>query len=216
MKNIIFIAPPASGKGTLSDMLKDKYNYAHISTGDLLREAKDNNSSLGGKISEIMNSGALVPDDIVLELLRNRMMELKNDDLFILDGYPRNINQIQPLIDIFKELNVNNYVVIYLDVDFDKAMKRTLGRLTCPKCHKGYNEFFEDLKPKVNNICDSCGTSLIKRSDDNEATFKIRYDTYINETKQVVDYFKDIHKLEVIDASLSPQVILSNVERIIN
>ena len=216
MKNIIFIAPPASGKGTLSQMLKDKYNYVHISTGDLLRDAKNNNDELGNEITSIMNSGGLVPDEIVLKLLKNRMQELGNNDKFILDGYPRNNTQIDPLMDIFKDMNINDYVVIYLLLDFDKAMKRTLGRISCPNCKKGYNEYFDELKPKVDNICDVCGSTLNKRSDDNEETFKVRYDTYISETAPVVDYFKSINKLVEVNADSDPQSILSAVERIID
>ena len=115
MKNIIFIAPPAAGKGTMSTLLKNKYNYVHISTGDLLRDAKSKNDEFGKMLAGMLSSGKLVPDEIVLELLENR---IKQDDAkkgFILDGYPRNIKQVDSLIKLFNELNINDYAPLYLD-----------------------------------------------------------------------------------------------------
>lgn len=215
MKNIIFIAPPAAGKGTMSSLLEEKYGYVHISTGDLLREAKNKNDELGIKLTTMLSSGKLVPDEIVLDLLYNR---IKMDDCkkgFILDGYPRNVSQIDSLMKIFDELNIDNYTVIYLDVLYEEAMQRTLGRLTCPKCKSGFNKFKEATKPKVEGICDKCGSVLEVRSDDTEETFKIRYNTYVNDTKPVVDYFKDINKLEVVEVSDSPQEMLSQIEKIL-
>jgi adenylate kinase len=215
MKNIIFIAPPAAGKGTISDILTEKYNYIHLSTGDLLRDVVKGNSELGKQIALLINNGQFVSDDIVMQLIDNRLSTIKNNERFILDGCPRNIKQIDLMIKTFNRLNINKYVVIYLNIDYDKAMKRTLGRLLCPNCKKGYNEFNDELKPKVKNVCDICGSTLIKRSDDTEATFKIRYDTYLKETKPVVDYFKAINKLEIIEADDKPQNIIKKIERII-
>lgn len=214
MKNIIFIAPPAAGKGTLSEMLKDKYKYEHISTGDLLRDL-DKTSELGKQVDNLITNGQFVPDDIVMKLLNKRLTEIGKNKCFILDGCPRNMNQVNLLINVFDKLRIDKYVVIYLNIDYVKAMERTLGRLMCPKCKKGYNEFNEDLKPKVKGICDICGTSLVKRSDDTEETFKLRYDTYLKETKPVVDYFKVINKLKEIDADDDVNNIMFKIERII-
>src|SRR5574344_792773 len=171
MKNIIFIAPPAAGKGTISEKLNEKYNYLHISTGDLLRSIVQEKNALGEQIASLISKGEFVPNDIVMQLLENRLRTINTNEQFILDGCPRNIKQVDEVMQIFNKLNITNYTVIYLDIDYDKAMKRTLGRLLCPNCKKGYNEFDNKLKPKVNNICDVCGASLIKRSDDTEATF---------------------------------------------
>ena len=214
MKNIIFIAPPAAGKGTISDMLKNKYKYEHISTGDLLRNI-DKNSDLGKQVDDLISKGQFVPDNIVMKLLSNRLTEIGKNKSFILDGCPRNMQQVNLLVDVFDKLRIDKYVVIYLEIDYVKAMERTLGRLLCPNCKKGYNEFNDELKPKVNGICDICGTSLIKRSDDTEETFKVRYETYLKETKPVVDYFKVINKLKVIEADDEPQNIIRQIERII-
>ena len=215
MKNIIFVAPPAAGKGTCSDIIKNKYNYKHISTGDLLREARIKGDDLGQEVAKLMDSGALVGDDIVLELLQRELNHMDKSQKFILDGYPRNILQAQTLDTIFNDLQIDDYVVIYLEIDFEKALNRTLGRLLCPNCKAGYNKYSTELKPKVDNICDKCGSDLITRSDDTEETFKIRFDNYMNETNPVIKYYQDKDKLVVVDATQSVETITSDIERVI-
>ena len=215
MKNIIFVAPPAAGKGTCSEILTKNFGYNHISTGDLLREARIKGDDLGKKVAELMDSGALVSDDIVLELLQNKLNSMDKDQAFILDGYPRNILQANTLDDIFDKLSIKDYVVIYLRIDFDKALSRTLGRLICPKCKVGYNKDSASLKPKVDGICDNCGEALITRSDDNEETFKVRFDNYMNETEPVIKYYQDKNKLTIIDATQNVEAIIKEIERVI-
>ena len=214
MKNIIFIAPPAAGKGTFSTLLEDKYQYVHISTGDLLRDAMKKEDELGQKITVLMNSGKLVSDDIVLELLQNFFTSIE-DKNFILDGFPRNLNQAKVLDELLLTLPENDYVVIYLDINYEIALKRTLGRITCPNCKRSYNSYFEELKPKVEGICDHCKSELVKRNDDTEETFKIRFDTYLEETKPSLDYYKEKDKLVVIDATLGVENILKEIERVL-
>lgn len=214
MKNIIFIAPPAAGKGTMSKLLSDKYNYLHISTGDLLRKAKEKNDELGRQIESLLNSGKLLPDEIVYKVLDNCIKNIHNKP-FILDGFPRNIDQVYYLEKLFKELNLNNYIVIYLDIDYDKAMARALGRLICPICNKNYNKYIETTKPKVENTCDICGSQLIIRNDDNEETFKIRYDTYVKETASILNYYKENNKLSNIIVNDNPQSMLKEIEKLL-
>lgn len=215
MKNIIFVAPPAAGKGTCSEKLTKDFGYNHISTGDLLREARIKGDDLGQKVAQLMDSGALVGDDIVLELLQTKLNEMDKNQAFILDGYPRNILQAKTLDNLFNELSIGDYAVIYLQIDFDKALSRTLTRLICPKCKIGYSKDAASLKPKVDGICDNCGESLITRSDDNEETFKIRFDNYMNETRPVIDYYQDKNKLVIIDATQDVETIVKEIERVI-
>jgi adenylate kinase len=212
--NIIFIAPPAAGKGTLSDKLVSKYNYRHLSTGDLLRAEIKKENDLGKKIEEIISRGELVSDDIITELLKN---ELKaTDSKFILDGYPRNIAQAETLKGIFNELNIENYVTIYLDLEEELAMKRALGRVICGGCGASYNTYFENFMPKNEGICDKCGSELKHRSDDTEETFKKRFSTYVEKTSPVLDYYKDLNKLQVINANVeSDEVFKIIVEQIL-
>ena len=175
MKNIIFIAPPAAGKGTQSDLLISKYGYEHISTGDLLREEVASGSELGLSISELMKSGALISDDIVNKLLVKALSATTKP--FILDGYPRNISQAEKLDILLSELGKSADAVIYLEVDEELAMKRATGRISCPNCKRSYHKYF--MKPKQDNICDNCGATLISRADDTEEAFKNRYNTYV-------------------------------------
>lgn len=196
MKNILFIAPPAGGKGTQSDLLVENYGYVHISTGDLLREV-DKTSELGQKVNELIANGKLVPDDIVLSLLKEKLLTLKSDEAFILDGYPRNIAQAEELERLMSELGRNLDLAIELDVPYDTILKRAIGRVSCPKCKATFNTFFK--QPKEEGICDKCGEKLIHRDDDNENTFKIRYDTYLENTKPLVDFYESRDKLVRVD-----------------
>lgn len=216
MKNIIFVAPPAAGKGTYSSVLEKKFNYVHISTGDLLRDARKREDELGKKITLLMDSGKLVTDDIVLELLKQKLESLDSNDRIILDGFPRNVNQAKVLDDMFNSLGMIDYEVIYLEIDKESALKRTLGRLVCPKCKSSYNEFNEEMKPKVDNTCDNCGTLLEKRSDDTKETFEIRFDTYMSETKPVLDYYEEKGKLHSVSSLDGIETVLKNLEGVIN
>ena len=211
--NIIFIAPPAAGKGTLSDKLVTKYGYKHLSTGDLLRAEIKKENDLGKKIEEIISRGELVSDDIITELLKNELKSIEGK--FILDGYPRNIAQAETLKGIFNELNIENYVTIYLDLEEELAMKRALGRVICGGCGASYNTYFENFMPKNEGICDKCGSELKHRSDDTEETFKKRFSTYVEVTSPVLDYYRDLNKLHVIDANVESDEVFKIVEQIL-
>ena len=213
MKNIIFIAPPAAGKGTQSDLLVKKYGYTHISTGDLLRNEVAAGTELGNSIKEIMSSGSLVSDEIVNELLKNKLESL--DGNFILDGYPRTLEQAKSLTALAEELNIVLDTVIYLEMDETTAMHRAVGRITCPKCKRGYNKFEELLKPQVEFICDDCNVELESRSDDTEETFKTRFNSYIENTEPLLNYYKDLGILNVIDNSGTPQSTFEKIEEVI-
>lgn len=215
MKNIIFIAPPAAGKGTQSELLVKKYGYVHISTGDLLREEVSLGTELGNELDSIMKSGSLVSDEIVNKLLKNRLAKDDIKNGFILDGYPRTVEQAKSLNDIANELNISLDVALYLEMDSELAMKRALGRITCPQCGRGYNKYEDGLKPKVENICDDCNVELTSRSDDNEETFKARFETYITNTEPLLDYYKELGILNIIDNSGTPDSTFSNIEKVI-
>lgn len=215
MKNIIFIAPPAAGKGTQSDLLVNKYGYVHISTGDLLRKEVALETELGKKLTAIMSSGELVSDEIVSELLKKRLGDADIQNGFILDGYPRTLDQAKILEAILEELNLRIDAVLYLDMDLEVAMHRALGRITCPKCKRGYNKYEEVLKPKIEGICDDCETELISRSDDNEETFKTRFDTYIKSTKPLLNYYDNLGILNIIDNSGTPESTFVRIESVI-
>ena len=213
MTNFVFIAPPAAGKGTQSKFLVDKYGYIHISTGDLLREEINNKTTLGMQINEIISEGKLVDDLMVLELLKNKLISIISlNKPFIIDGFPRTSNQAVMLEESLNELGINDYKVIYMDLDYENAVKRVLGRIICPNCGKSYNDQIPSLMPKENGVCDSCKSPLEKRTDDTEETFKTRFDTYISNTKPIIDYYKGLNKLINIDASKEAEDIFKDIE----
>ena len=211
MKNVIFIAPPAAGKGTQSNKLIEN-GYIHISTGDMLREEIAKESSIGLKIKDIISKGMLVSDEIVFQLITNRLETINKP--FILDGFPRTINQAKLLDTLFNDLGIIDYEVIYLDISLEEALKRALGRLTC-KCGASYNSEFSKLKPKVANICDKCGSTLEKRSDDNEESFKVRFDTFIKNNEPIKDFYESKNKLHVIDTTLDTEIITEKIKEIL-
>ena len=213
MKNIIFIAPPAAGKGTQSELLVSEFGYNHISTGDLLRSKQNDGSELGNYIKDLLSQGKFVDDDIVTKLLSDKLSSINGP--FILDGYPRNIEQANILENVLNSLNLSIDAVIYLNVDSETAMKRALGRVSCPKCNKIYNKYIEEKMPKVTNVCDDCGVELIGRSDDNEESFKIRFDTYINQTQPLLDYYKSNGLLVIIDKVNTPNETFEEVKKVI-
>ncbi len=197
MKSIIFLGAPASGKGTHSSLLAENLGYIQISTGNLLREISTQNTELGQKIKNIIASGELVDDESVLSLLKNKLNDIAGKP-FILDGFPRNLNQTKQLSVILDDLKVE-YIVIYFNIDEDLCRKRITGRITCP-CGKSYNMTTKFL-PKKEGICDSCGQSLQKREDDNEEAFNKRFALYIKNTEPIIDYYQKENKLVVIDAN---------------
>ena len=215
MKNIIFIAPPAAGKGTASELLVERYGYEHISTGDMLREAIASGSEIGNQVKSIMDQGQLVSDEIVIALLKEKL-ELIKGKSFILDGFPRTLPQAEELNTIFQEEGIDNYVTIFLDVSEELAMQRSLGRITCSGCGTIFHRYFENKKPKVEGICDNCGAELISRNDDNEESFKKRFETYINNSKAILDYYKDKNKLVVINANRESTESIVDIEKVIN
>ncbi len=200
MKNIIFLAPPAAGKGTLSEMLTEKYGYGHISTGDLLREEIKNKTEIGKQAESLMKEGKFVSDDVIVKLISNRITKDDCKNGYILDGFPRTKVQALKYDELLESLGKDLGIVIYIDIDKDMAIRRACSRITCPKCGRIYNKYSEEMKPKTEGICDDCGESLVQRADDNEETFTKRFEEYINKTMSLYDYYKNKGVLRVIKA----------------
>ena len=196
MKNVILIAPPAAGKGTLAKKLVDNLGYVQLSTGDMLRERAKEDKNL----EEIMKSGKLVSDELVFEALSAKLNKLGNTP-YILDGFPRTVSQAVMYDELLKDMNKDLGVVIYLDVDKEELKNRVTTRLICPKCKASYSTRNKELAPKVEGLCDDCGVKLIKREDDSEEVFNMRYDEYLQKTSPLIDYYKSNGMLaEISDA----------------
>lgn len=215
MKNIILIAPPAAGKGTMASMLKVKYNYAHISTGDLLRDAASRGDELGNKIKEMQLAGQLVTNEIVYRLLEERLKEEDCRNGYILDGYPRSLEQAKEYDNILKRINKDLGIVIILDVDKEVLMKRVVGRRMCKDCSFIYNIYSTDLKPQNENICDKCSGELYQRGDDNLEAFEKRYQTYLDQTEPLIDYYNSRGILYRVDSTEKDSALVE-VEKILS
>ena len=190
MKNIIFLAPPAAGKGTLSEMLVEKYGYGHISTGDLLREEVKEGTDLGKEAEGLMKAGKYVPDELIIKLIEKRIQKPDCENGYILDGFPRTKVQAEKYDELLKELGKDLGIVIYIDITKDMAIKRACSRMSCPKCGKIYNKYSKEMKPKVEWVCDVCGVDLTQRADDTEEVFVKRFDEYMHKTMPLCDYYK--------------------------
>ena len=211
--NIIFIAPPAAGKGTQSELICSKYNITHISTGDLIRETINNNDENSNKLKSIIEQGKLVSDEFILQLITNK---INNNNDFIFDGFPRNLKQAELFDELLYKLNKKVDLVFYLKIDKSITEKRIVGRLSCPSCGRVYNDQIIESMPKQTGLCDTCNIELTKRSDDNLETFSKRFDTYMNETSPVIDYYKNKNILFEIDSNLDKYEIFNQIEKVID
>ena len=207
MKCIILIAAPAAGKGTIAKYIEDKYNYKHISTGDLLRKEIKNHTKVGMEIKSMLDRGSLVKDDIIKEVFTKEFEKTKNN--IILDGFPRTLSQAKMLDDIYSKCdNVESNRIIYIDIDKDIAIKRIENRLVCEECGSSYSKLFV-----TDNKCIKCGGNLISRSDDNKETFLDRYNTFLNETKPLLKYYGD--KVVTIYNNTTLEETFKNVDEIL-
>ncbi len=199
---LIILGPPGSGKGTQADMLSVKYDIPHISTGDILRAAIKEGTELGKKAEGYVRSGALVPDEIVIGIIKDR---LKNPSQkgFILDGFPRTIAQAEALDDTLNELELE--MVIELEVSDEEIIKRISGRRLCRRCSASYHLIYSP--PKEEGVCDKCGGELYQRDDDKEETIKRRLKVYTAQTKPLIEYYERRGKLKKVDGEPSiPEV----------
>ena len=216
MKSIILVAPPAAGKGTQSELISEHYNIPTISIGALLRDEVKAAGKHAVEIENNMNNAELVREDLVLELISNRISKDDCKEGYILDGFPRNVEQA---IDYDKEISKISGKINYVfefDISFKEAVKRITGRVSCPNCLSVYNNDFEAYKPKVEGICDNCGTELEARHDDNAETFKKRYDYYIDETKTLITYYKEKNVLYNIDSSISKEHTFNQIKSVLD
>jgi len=215
MKNIMFIAAPAAGKGTQAELVVQKYGIPHISTGDILREISKEDSEIGNYVKETLSSGKLVKDEITYQLIEDR---LKKDDCkngYIIDGFPRNIEQAYEYDKILERLGYEVGNVIYINVDKNTLEKRITGRRICEDCNTIYNINDKSSSPQVESICDNCGGKLYQRSDDNLESFQTRYNTYEEKTSPIIEHYKKQGVLKEIDGNDSVENIFKKIDEII-
>ena len=216
MKNIMFIAPPAAGKGTQAELVVQKYHIPHISTGDILREISKEDSEIGKYVYETLASGKLVKDDITYQLIEERLSKDDCKNGFIIDGFPRNIEQAYEYDKILAKLGYEVGNVILINIDEKTLEKRITGRRLCEDCNTIYNINDENSKPAVESICDNCGGKLYQRSDDNLEAFKTRYSMYLEKTHPIIDHYKKQNVLIEVNGNDTIENIFKQIDEIIN
>ncbi|MGC9006266.1 MAG: adenylate kinase [Sulfurihydrogenibium sp.] len=209
-KTVIFLGPPGAGKGTQAQLLKERDNFIQISTGDILREAVKNQTSLGLQAKKFMDEGKLVPDDLILNIISEKLEELKDKNI-IFDGFPRTVAQAEGLKDMLSKIGRKIDAVILFDIPDEEVVKRLSGRRVCPNCGAVYHLIYNP--PKNDNVCDKCGTPLIQREDDREEVIRKRLEVYHQQTAPLIDYYKDI--LIKINATLSPEDIYKHIKSVL-
>ncbi len=210
----VLLGAPGSGKGTQGKILSQQYGVPQISTGDLLRAAVAANSSLGKQAKAAIDTGELVSDEIVINIIRERLIQPDVAKGYLLDGFPRNLAQAQALDEMLVALEQPLQAVILLEVDFNILMKRLAGRRTCQACGAIYNIHFSP--PRKEGQCDRCGNNqLIQRSDDNEETISNRLHVYESQTAPLVDYYAAQGKLHKIDGAGEVEMIANRIGRIL-
>lgn len=216
-KQMIFLGPPACGKGTQTNKLAEYLGLPHVDTGSLLR-AEIQNETANGKIAKsYIDKGNLVPVELVASIIKERLSESDCKNGYILDGYPRSVEQADMLEKINEEINgsdSSDFRAIYFDLNQDILISRIVNRRSCPVCGEIYNVKFKPTK--VEGICDKCGGTLTQRKDDNEETAKARFDTYFRETAPLIDYYKNKGVLRTINADGSIDEVWSRLLEVIN
>lgn len=192
--NLILFGAPGSGKGTQAVMLSEKLGIRRISLGDILREEVKNSTDLGAEVKEYMDKGLLVPDEVVAKVIASNIANKG----FVLDGYPRNVNQAATLDSILNDKSIELDAVIYLDVDEDTIVKRLSKRLMCKSCDAIYH--LDNMPPAKAGICDVCGAALIQRDDDKPDVIKKRWQVYMKDSKEILDFYSKKNKLIKVDA----------------
>ncbi len=213
MLGIILLGAPGAGKGTQAKKIASSFSIPQISTGDMLRDAVKKGTAMGLKAKGFMDAGGLVPDEVVIGIVRDRLKAKDCDKGFILDGFPRTIPQAQALDRVVKELGKEIRVVLSLEVDEKELLERLTGRRTCTACGAMYHVRFNP--PKSVGKCDKCQTALIQRDDDKEETIKARLVNYKKSTEPLLDYYKGTGKIKAVKATGEIDAIYNNIAKIL-
>jgi adenylate kinase len=211
--NIILLGPPGAGKGTQAEMIKANYPILHISTGDMFREAVGNKTAMGLEAKKYMDAGQLVPDEVTIGVVEERLSQPDCSNGFLLDGFPRTIPQAEALDKVMAGLGKSVDLALEITVPDSIIVERMTGRVSCNQCKAVYNTNFNP--PAKAGICDKCGGELVQRSDDKEETVKNRLKVYAEKTQPLLDYYAKAGKLESLDGNRDPQAVFKDVQSLL-
>ena len=211
--NILFMGPPGAGKGTQAQKIVNKYQLPHISTGDMFRAAIAVQTELGMTAKRYMDEGKLVPDDVTIGIVRERLSQADCDTGFLLDGFPRTVEQAKALDEIMITLSKKIDHVINIDVELDALKARLTGRRICKECGATYHVIFNS--PKQANVCDKCDGELYQRKDDNAETVESRLSVYTEQTKPLLAYYEKTGKLSNVNGLGDIDVVFSDVTQVL-
>jgi adenylate kinase len=213
--NIILLGPPGAGKGTQAKRLEEKFGLIQLSTGDMLRAERKSGSELGRKVQAIMDRGELVSDDIIIALIAQRIDQLKGAKGIILDGFPRTVPQAEALDRMLKEKGLKLDRVVEITVDENSLIARISGRFSCAKCGASYHDRFN--RPKVEGVCDVCGShEFVRRGDDNAEAVKTRLDAYRQQTAPILPYYRKQKVLRTVDGMAEIDEVTRQIEAAVN
>lgn len=210
---VIVFGPPGAGKGTQADRLLRDFGFDYIATGDILREAIAKKTPLGLRASEYMNTGRLVPDDVMIPIVEERLMAGGPDSRFLLDGFPRTVRQAEMLDEAAERNGIRIRKAIYLKTSRDTIVQRLSGRRLCPKCGATYH--VQNIPSRVEGICDRCGSELIQRKDDEEAAVVRRLLEYEKQTAEVIHYYREKGILAEVDGNLPVEESYPQIARLV-
>ena len=210
---IVFMGPPGAGKGTQAEKIIENYQIPHISTGDMFRKAIKDQTELGMEAKRYMDQGALVPDHVTIGIVKDRLSESDCKSGFLLDGFPRTVDQAKALDEILTSLDSKIDYVINIDVDLDILKERLTGRRICRSCGATYHMVFNP--PAVAGTCDKCGGELYQRKDDNEETVGNRLDVYVSQTKPLLDYYSLAGNLVNINGQQSIELVFEEIQHVL-
>ena len=207
--NLVLLGPPGAGKGTQASRIVADYGIPHISTGDILRGAVKNGTAMGLEAKKYMDAGDLVPDSVVIGIVKDRLQEPDTAKGFLMDGFPRTIPQAEALDKALEELERAISKVVVILVDEEDLVKRLSGRRVCRTCQSPFHVMFN--QPKVEGVCDKCGGELYQRDDDSEATVRNRLEVYRNQTEPLIDYYGRAGVVARIDGAKTPEEVYADI-----
>lgn len=212
--NIILMGPPGAGKGTQADIIKENYPIAHISTGDMFREALANKTPLGLKAQKYMEQGRLVPDEVTIGIVAQRLTQSDCRGGFLLDGFPRTVVQADALEAVLKSLDSGIDAVLNIAVPDETLVERVAGRVSCTECKTVYNLLSNP--PKQSGICDKCGQELVQRKDDRATTLIERLLVYSEQSAPLLNYYRDKNLIHYLDGDRDSQAVFADVKAILD